>query len=210
MHYTTRGGWGLELARVDRRALDALVTPAPAPPLRAVETWGGVIEQVPLYDDSAYQARLFAHRLELYHGQLAIIAGGLVLPAAQLAEAEGLRAVLPRRPQSAAAISLRYLLDDHDRAAVIAEVLYLSLVTERGIKEAVARLGYTWRGKPLDPWGVGVSHGSRGQLAVDFRAAVRSGLTWGAFCDLPGPEQSMHVAYWSLEDRLNYLLQAAP
>jgi len=207
MHYTTADGWVLELARIDRRALDALVTAPPSPPVRETATWGGVIEAVPVYDDPAYQQALFDHYTALQRQQLRVLAIGVALPEHYRTEAAALRELLPEPDTSAAALTLRYLLTDADRAAVIARVLYLSTVTERGISEAITRLAYTWRGKPLDTWGVGLSHGSRGQLAVDFRAAVRSGLTWGAFCELPGPEQSMHVAYWALEDRLSYLLQ---
>jgi len=207
MQYTTRGGWSAELSRIDRRDLDALVVAAPSPPLRTVESWGGVVEQLPIYDDPKYQAQLLAHKINLQHSQTLIIAGGLQLPAAKRLEAETLRKIVPSRDLTVEAVALRYLLQDDDRNAIIAHILYLSTVTDRGIKEAITRFNYSWRDKPLDTFGVGMSHGRRGQLAVDFRAAVRSGLTWSQFCDLPGYEQSMHVAYWLLEDRLNYLLQ---
>ncbi len=207
MNFVTREGHALQLERVDRRLLDALVLPAPQPPTRQVETWGGLLEAAPIHDDPDYQAQLFQHKLKLYNAQLNILAGGVTLPPVLQQQFAALQAVIPARGLPAAVVALRYILNVPDRTAVVEELLYLSTVTIRGIQEAQARLNYSWRGKPLRMWGVGASPGRRGQLAIDFTAAVRSGLTWSQFCQLPGAEQSLHVAYWDAENRLNYLLQ---
>lgn len=205
MRIPTAGGWAVTVARVDRRRLDDLIKPAPQPPTRTVTSWGGVAEEVPVYDDPAYQRALFAYRRDYHRARLALIAEGLSYPAAQQARIDALVAVF--RNQDPRLLCLQYVLGNNDRQKVVQGILYLSTVTQRGINEAVAKLDYTWRGRPLLEWGTGGAPGRRGQLAVDFRAATRSGLTWGEFCDLPGPEQSMHVAYWTLEDHLGYLLQ---
>lgn len=207
MHYVTRDGLHIDVGRVRRELLDNLNIAEPVPPLRDVETWGGVIEKVPVLDDARYLAELFDYRLRLWREQLDIIATGLTLPdspqiAAQLAELA--EVIGPVRTDKAG--FLRYCLNDGDRAAIVAEVLYQSTVTQRGIDEAVARFGYKWRGQKLETWHVPVSYGERGKLAVEWKAAIRSLMTWAQFCDLTGPEQSAHVAFWMLEDKLNYLL----
>jgi len=208
MEYVTRDGVRIEVGRVLRRFLDAIHIPAPVPPSRVVETWGGLAEDVPDYQDAGYQAQLFEYRLAMWRAHLDIIVDvvNFQLPEAQCERLAALQAigVGDGTPKS----YLRYGLAQDDQNAIVALVLYQSTVTQRGIDEAAARFAYKWRGKPLLTWYVPSSHGERGQLALEWRAAIRSGLTWAQFCTLPGPEQSQHVAFWLLEDKLAYLLQS--
>jgi len=207
MEYTARDGVVITVGRVDRRQLDAVYLPQPQPPLREVETWGGITEKIPVYDDPVYAASLFQWRLRIWREQLAIIAAAVELPddTRIAGVTEALRHVWPRL--SAKQVYLEQVLDNDDRARIVEEILYRSTVTVRGVTEATERFGYTWRDKPLLTWHAAVSHGARGQLGVEWRAAIRSGLTWTQFCALDGREQSAHVAFWMLEDKLHYLLQ---
>jgi len=208
MRYVTRAGVVLEIGRVDRRALDALHVPEPTPPTRPVETWGGVVENVPDRQNSAYQQVLYEWRVTVWRTQLRAIAPALTvaLDAAQRQHLDALRAI--GLGDGTPSDFLRLLVDTPDQAAIVEAVYYQSTVTARGIAEAAERLAYTWRGRPLQTWAVGYTHGQRGALAVDMQAAFRSGLTWTQFCDLDGPTQSAHVAFWNLEDKLNWLVQS--
>ena len=206
MRYVTRDGVRIEVGRVLRRFLDAIYIPAPVPPSRVVETWGGLAEDVPDYQDAGYQAQRRDWTIQLRRAHLNAIIGVLAfhLPEAQKAELNALRAVGIGSGQDVDYIL--FCLDAVEQDALINLVFYQSTVTQRGIDEAAARLNYTWRGKPLAAWAVGYSPGMRGQMALDMRAAIRSGLKWQEFCTLPGPEQSQHVAFWLLEDRLMWLV----
>ena len=207
MQFVTRDGLHIEVGRVRRELLDNINIAEPAPPLRDVETWGGIVEKVPVLDDPHYRAELFDYRLRLWREQLNVIAEGLTLPeseqlTARLAELEEVVGAIPDKKIG----FLRYFLDDDDRTALVSEVLYQSTVTQRAIEEATVRFGYKWRGQSLLTWAIQTSYGERGKLAVEWKAAIRSGMTWAKFCELSGQEQSAHVAFWMLEDRLNYLL----
>jgi hypothetical protein len=208
MEYVTRDGVRLEVGRVDRRELDAIYIPVPVPPSRVVETWGGVKEEIPDRDDPDYRIKLFDYHLRLGRELLDALALGLTIIDTDLAREriDALEQVIGKQDDLATGL-LRYGISDAERVQVVELLLYQSTVTQRGIDEAAERFGYKWRGKPLTTWHIPGSHGERGKLAVEWRAANRSGIPWTQFCDLPGPEQSQHVAFWMLEDKLMYLLQ---
>jgi hypothetical protein len=175
--------------------------------MRNVETCGGVIEQVPVYDDPAYTRALRQWRINVWRDSLSVIAGGLNFDIPEHANLEALKQI--GMGNATRADYLRFNVVSSDQEALVEAVYYLSTVTAQGIREAEARFGYTWRDKPLSAWTVGYSYGKRGALAVDYRAAMRSRLPWPEFCALTGPEQSEIVAFWNLEDRLNWLMENA-
>ena len=207
VRYTTRDGITLEVGRVERRLLDAVALPPPTPPTRAVEAWGGIVEHVRNYDDPGYRRTLHRWRVTIWRAQLHILAAALTftLPESSRVALDALRAI--GMGDGTDADYLRFCVCEADQDALVELVLYHSTVTTRGVDEAAQRLGYTWRDKPVLTWAVGYTHGQRGQLGVDMRAAVRSHLSWLEFCDLPGPEQSALVAFWMLEERLNWLAE---
>jgi hypothetical protein len=209
MRYTTRDGVAIEVGRVDRRCLDAIALPEPVPPTRKVETWGGEFEDVPVFDDPAYKAALLEYQLKLCREQTTVIAGGIAIENIEEARAAvvAIQEIFGAQPDIKTAY-LRYCANDYDRAFIVGLVLYQSTVTNRGIAEACTRFAYKWHEKPLEAWGVPKSYGERGKLAVEWRAANRSGLTWEQFCALSGQEQSAHVAFWMLEDKLSYLVSS--
>jgi hypothetical protein len=171
-----------------------------------VETWGGVKEEVPDFKDASYKRRLHDYRVRLWRERVGVISAGLTftLPTTTQSQLEAIRAI--GLGGGTDADYLRLMIAEYDQARVVEMLFYLSTVTVRGIDEAVERLEYTWRGKPVTAWSIGYTPGKRGALGVDMRTAVRSGLTWNQFCDLSGPEQSQHVAFWMLEDRLGWLV----
>jgi len=205
MEHVTSNGVRVKVGRVPRQLLDNINLPEPAPPTRAVETWGGIAERVPVFDDPDYRRQLSDWRLGLFAQHWNIISAAIEVDAANTAEATALQAA--GFGQGRAVDALHYTLAGQDQVAIIAKVFYQSTVTERAILEAEARFAYTWRGKPLSAWSMRYAPGERGQLAVHWRAAFRSRMTWTQFCVLSGQEQSANVAFWSLEDRMNYLLQ---
>ena len=208
MEYTTRDEIRLEVGRVERRLLDAVHIPEPVPPSRVVETWGGVEEEIPDYKDKTYRRRLHDWHAKVWRARLHTISGALTfeLNAEQRAELEAIRAI--GLGDGTDTDYLRFMLSEYDQSMLVEIILYQSTVTPRGINEAVNRLDYTWRDKPVLVWAASYTPGRRGELGVDMRAAFRSGLTWEHFCAMPGPEQSQHVAFWMLEDKLMWLVNS--
>jgi len=204
MQFVTRDGLHIEVGRVRRELLDNLNIPEPVPPLRDVETWGGVVEKVPVLDDLHYLRSLRLWRTRLWKDSFSIIAQALTYTVPEGIDLDGLREI--GLGIGAPADYLRYGTCAIEQNQLIELVYYHSTVTQRGISEAEARFGYTWRDQPLSAWSVGYSHGKRGDIAVDFRAALRSGMAWAQFCELTGQKQSEYVAFWNLEDRLVWLL----
>ena len=208
MVYTTSGGVVIEVGRVNRTDLDNIFIPEPVPPTRRVPIFSAPgaqeYEDVPVWDDVTYQRMVADWRLRIFAEQWHIIAPALTVTNADIAEAQALQAA--GLGDGTALDWLHYTAARRDQLAIVELVMYNSTVTERGIAEAEARFGYTWRGKPLSAWSVSYTPGQRGLLAADYRAAFRSQLTWSAFCALPGQEQSALVAFWALEDRLTYLV----
>jgi len=209
MRYTTRAGVRLEVGRVDRRRLDEIYIPEPVPPTRTTESWGGVKEEIPDLNAPGYRVQLLDYHLRLARELLDVLAAGVTVLDVDVAQQKvaALETVVGKQPDLNSGF-LRYGVTDAERAEIVELVLYQSTVTQRGMEEATARFAYKWRGKALQTWYIPLSHGERGRLAVEWRAAQRSGLTWSQFCDMSGQEQSQHVAFWMLEDRLSYLLQA--
>ena len=209
MEYITRDGVSIQVGRVNRNDLDNIAIQEPAPPMRSVETWGGIFEDVPIWDDPDYQRALFAYNVKLFGAQLLVIAQGLTFTLNEKAQrrVDALKAIKPHQTEKI--LYLRYCLEDDTRARLLEGVLYLSTVTQRGIDEAVRRLNYTWRGTALQAWATGTIKASRGKLGVEMQAAIRSHIAWPDFCKLSGPDQSLYVAFWLLEEKLNYLIGAA-
>jgi hypothetical protein len=172
-----------------------------------VETWGGVKEEVPDYNDPGYRVAMLEYHLRYARDLMDVLAAGVTILNEDRARLslQALEEVVGK--QDDLALGLLRGTTDFERAEIVELILYQSTVTQRAIDEAAARFGYKWRGKPLMTWHIPMSHGERGKLGVEWKAAHRSGLTWAQFCDLSGPEQSRHVAFWMLEDKLAYLLQ---
>ena len=204
MRYTTRAGLVLDIGRIDRRLLDALAVPEPQPPTRPVETWGGLVEQVPVYADPSYRRAIQKWRTTVWRKKLKVISTALSFDLPANNDMAALQAI--GLAQNTHADYLRLNVCAADQVSIVDEIYYQSTVTARGIAEAAERFNYTWRDKPLEAWAVGYSPGKRGILAVDYRASMRSGMTWPQFCELTGPEQSAIVAFWNLEDRLSWLV----
>ena len=205
MEYITRDGLVVVVGRVNRRLLDRIDIPTPAPPTKKVETWGDVLEDVPVLNDAQYLRRLQAWRVKVWRENIKVISQALTYTVPQ-SDIDALRAIGISADASDTIAYLQNHIRADDQDNITDLVYYHSTVTARGVLEAEERFNYTWRDKPLSAWGYSYTFGRRGQLGVDYRAAIRSGLTWMQFCDLTGPEQSELVAFWMLEDKLTWLL----
>ena len=205
MEYVTSGGVKVSIGRVDRRVLDAIDIQKPQPPTREADSWGDITAQVPIWDDPDYARQLSDWRVGLFKEEWFTIAPALDPQGVAIEEARALQAA--GFGEGRIIDVLRYTLTERDQIQIVSAVYYQSTVTDQAVFEAEERFGYTWLDKPVSSWSMKYAPGQRGQLAVHWRAALRSRLTWEQFCALPGPEQSTHVAFWSLEDQMSYLLQ---
>lgn len=203
---TTSTGYRLTVGRIPRERIDAFLRarPEPEPPVRQVEAFGGVVEEVPVLDDPAYVAALQAHRLELGMAQLELIVDAVEIEGTGWEHELSELYALSLAGDDPKADVLRYIVlgNDEDFARVVEEVLYNSTVTMRGLEEAAARFNVTWMGQRVP---VVSPPGGQGQAASAFgdrQAAKFSLLTWGEFCALPGPEQSAAVAFYRLSTGL--------
>jgi hypothetical protein len=181
---------------VDRRLIDRLRLgrEEPKPPVRVVEAWGDIEEEIPVLDDPGYQAEMMTYHLWLAKEQAAVIAGAIEplgeIDWTELFELGGL---------------LCYLLSDQDRANVVALVLYHSTVTARGVTEAERAYGVKWMNKPVTAWRV---PSAPAELSLEFearRVARLYGYSWPQFCELTGPEQSAVVCHYRISNKLSWL-----
>ncbi len=205
--FTARCGAVLEVGRVDRRVIDRYVGehPPPEPPTRRVEAWGGEVEDLPDYNDATYRARLALYNMRFWNELLAKITDVVRVETvttecmARIAELRAAR--MPNADDPARAI-LYYLIDDDEATSLIELVWYLSTVTVRGIKEAIARFAPHLRGKPVNVFGGPRALYSAMPEFWDRLAAQWAGYTWEQFCELSGPEQSAIAATYRLKLRM--------
>jgi len=209
--FTTKNGVRLEVGRIARERLDAFSAThlPPVPPTRQMEVFGGEVEDVPILDDSAYQARLMDYYVSLGHDQIAAIVGAVQIldwdEAQARAELAELQAI--GLGDGGEADLLRYVIlaDIDDLAAVVNLVAYQSTVTDRGVQEAADAFAVTWTGKPVLALKVPSTPGRYSMVFEARTAAKYAGYTWEQFCALPGPEQSAVVAFHLLEQKLEWL-----
>lgn len=208
--YVTAGGLRLEISRIPRQVIDDFLAGEmpPEPPIREVEAWGGITEEVPVLDDPGYLAAMQQYYLQLGDGQIDLIAPAVGLPPdCGAVELEELRALGLAEEGDGKADLLRYvvLANEEDLGNVTELVFYNSTVTERGIAEAKARFGVTWHKLPVAAWHVPSSPAGYNLEFEARRVGREAGYKWGEFCKLSGPEQSAEVALQRLGSRLAWL-----
>lgn len=203
-------GVKLELSGVDRRLFDRLKLQyeMPRPPVRQVEAWGGIIEDVPILDDPAYQKEMMGYNLQLARVQTDVVALGVKIVEAPdfSSEVRELRSFNIAVPESDVG-QLFCVLPDGCVSEITERVLYLSTVTERGIDEAAHAYQVHWMGSPISAWHAPSSPASYGAEFEARLAAREYRMTWGAFCGLGGPEQSAVVCHYRMNNKLSWLQQ---
>lgn len=206
MEYTTSTGIKLQLGRIPRSRIDQVagMRRPPEPPTVAVETWVDT-EDVPNYDDPDYQRELTQYYLSLGKEHVKLIGDAVTLPdGVELGEMAELQEV--GLGSGSVADFLRYKLPDGDVQKIVAQVLYQSTVTDRGLAEASARYNVRWGKRKLDTFVVvGKSKGSYGAEFEARRAAKFNGTAWGRFCEMDGARQSDIVAFFRLSMTLDWL-----
>lgn len=210
MEYTTLEGYHLLLGGIDRRRLDRirLKRGEPIPPTRTVTAWGEIEEEIPIYDDPAYQSEQVEYHLWLAGEEAAVMVDAITILNedairwTELSELAELRLVIPSEKIG----FLLYLVSEHDRSNIVEQILYNSTVTIKGIAEAEQAYDITWYGQNVYAWRVPGTPGRVGDLFEARQAAQFSHLSWDEFCDLPGPEQSAVWAFHRLSRRLEWLL----
>lgn len=210
--HVTKRGVRLEIGRIPRQQIDdfTLRYVPPEPPVREVEAFGGITEEMPILDDPAYLERLLAYYVRLGDEQIELIASAvrIVGPRSEalLAELEDLRKLdLAEEDDWPAHLRFSVLADDEEMGTVVGLVFYNSTVTEKGIAEASRAMAVTWMGQPVEGWRMPGTPGRYGQLFEARRAARYSEYTWEGFCGSTGPEQSAAVAFYRLSTKLDWL-----
>jgi len=211
MEYTTINGAILEVGAIPRQEIDKFLAshPEPEPPTREVETWGGFTEQVLVLDDTSYQADLAEYYWRAGYEQIDLIAPAITILDAGENETEfDDLCVLGLADGDDKASLLQYVVlgSEEDMAAVTSLVFYNSTVTQKGIDEAAKSLGVTWMGQPVLSWHVPNTPGRYSALHEAMKVAKEYHYRWQEFCTLTGPEQSLLVAHYRLENRLQWLI----
>ena len=205
--FITVDGAELLISRIHRATIDRLVVarPPPDPPTRKVEIFGGLEEDVAVWDDPSYQEELAKYRLALGQDELQ-----LIYPAIEVAK-EGpgpepdLLALFDKTELTAfERLQLVILANHKDLEQVVELVFYLSTVTPRGIQEATDAFGVVWYDKPITAYKIPGSPAMYNQSFRDRTAAQACGYNWHSFCELTGPEQSEIVAFYMLQQTLEY------
>ncbi len=205
MRYRTRSGYDVQIGKVGRRYIDEAVAQfeRPQPPRAStqdlgIEVFGGIEEDVYLYDDPGYLRALYAYYVELASHEFSILAKAITVEEVPDDVIDELARLGLMRGGDEHAALLRYevLSDNADWEHVVGEVVYNSTVTERGITEASDRFNAQWRDEPLTRVSV---PGAPARYSAEYeaRVAARHGLlSWPEFCNLDGPEQSSQVAFY--------------
>lgn len=206
-NYRTEQGWELQLGSVDRRRLDriSLKREPPKPPVRIVEAWGDIEEEIPIFDDPAYQAQMTRYHLWLAKEQSTVLSQAIVIRGeVGWSELDELAQIGIEAANRRAGL-LCYLLSDDDQANVTAQILYQSTVTERGIHEAATAYAVEWLGKAVVAWRVPTIPARLSREFEARRVATAHHYTWPEFCTLTGPEQSATVCHYRLSNKLAWL-----
>jgi len=208
--YKTSTGVTLEIVRIPRSLIDAYAhnNPTPEPPTIEVPGFGGVPNQVENLEDQTYLAQL-----NLYNLTMAQLEFDLVVQAVNILDPDwktDLRVadmISIGIPIDSTHEYLRYiaLTDAVDLGNVTEEFLYLSTVTDRGIKEAEQAFGIEWQGAPLRKHSNPPGRLRAASVYQSRVAATSLGYTWEQFCELPGPDQSAAVAQYQATCKVEYL-----
>lgn len=205
---TLESGLKISVNRIDRREIDkfATVNPKPEPPTRTVTVWGGLEEQVPIYDDPEYVAAVNAYYMRIGRDQYPLICRGLSLVEKMRDGPDPILSELfPNyTPEQ---LIIYENATSNEIADLTGRVFYLSTVTDQGIGEAEALFNARWDGKPVSAYKLPGDPVKVAQVYRDRVAATAAGYKWAEFCDLPGPEQSEIVAFYLIQNYLTWLQQ---
>jgi hypothetical protein len=214
VRYRTRSGYDVQIGRVQRRYIDEAVVrfERPQPPRAStgdlgIEVFGGIEEDVYLYDDPGYRRALYAYYVALASHEFSILSRAIEVEGVPDDAIEELARLGLIRGDDEHAALLRYevLRDNEDWERAVEAVIYNSTVTERGIAEAAERFNAHWREEPLTSVSV---PGAPAYYSPEYEArlAARHGLlSWPEFCNLDGPEQSSQVAFYRHSMMLQWL-----
>lgn len=210
----TISGVNIQIGRIDRRKLDSLIInyPPPKPPLKQVEAWGGIIEEIEDENDAEYVRESLAYRLSLGQNQFDIFAKAIKIN-------DDLQWINDKRlselietgiAKRSSKDYLKYVLleSKKDLQVVIDGILYLSTVTDRGIREAKQLFDVTWYKQNIEAFRIKTTPGRYSRLFEDREASRFAQYSWNDFCSLWGYEQSAIVAHYRLKMRLDYLVHS--
>jgi len=212
--FVTRDGVRLKIGRIDRRVIDAFSAsnPEPSPPTIEVEVevFGEGTQRISKEDrrDPKYIKACELHYLNLFGKQLDIISDAVtVLDPPPPYEIEAIyRAGIVRGNLHADTLKHVVLADARDAIEVSRIVIYNSTVTDDGINEAKARFSVKLHGVSIDAHAAPMLPISYTTLYESIKAAHFSRMSWAAFCELTGPEQSELVAFMQTESKMKCLL----
>lgn len=205
--FITVDGAELLISRIHRTAIDRLVAvrPAPEPPTRKVEVFGGLEEDVPIWNDPIYQSKLQNYRLALGQDELQLIFPAIEVVKEGPGPEADLLALFEKTELTAfERMQLVTLANLSDLEQVVELVFYLSTVTPRGLQEANDAFGVEWYKKPITGYKIPGSPAQYNQMFRDRKAAQFCGYNWHSFCEMTGPEQSQAVAFYILSETLEY------
>lgn len=208
----TSSGVHLTVNAIARGVLDsfAMQHPAPVPPDKEVTLFGGFKDTIPDTADPDYLAAIAAYALAFAADQLELVCSAVAVHAdytafEQYGELLALGVIRPNSKRDF--LKFVALAEDADVQAVVDALFYLSTTAERGIEEAQGLFNITWSSLDLENVHVPHSPARFARYFEDRQAATFAHYTWGAFCELSGPEQSAIVAHYRSSQRLGYLLE---
>lgn len=206
--FITVDGTELLINRVERAAIDTFVAahPEPQPPSIKVEVWGGILEDIPDYEDLTYKQEVRTFRLGLGQDQMSIIFPAIRIVGNPPVPSQELLTLLKKEKLTDYELMQYVILaDKNDLEYIVDEVLYLSTVTIRGVIEAQKAFNVRWMDKDVTKWKVAQLPADYTPLFRDRQVAKYCDYNWNSFCELTGPEQSACVAYYLADRMLEYL-----
>lgn len=207
--YKTKNGVTLILGQVDRQDVLRLLSEnkPPKPPTRKAIIFGGGTEDVEILDDPDYLKAKARYDAEIYQKQFDIIYKGIEYDySMHNDDIEALYHVgVPRGVRESDILHYVVLTNTKDANYVCNAVIYNSVVTQQAINEAYNELSVKWLNSYVQSMNMQMSPASTSMEFECMRAARYCYVPWDRFCKMTGPEQSKIVAYYRLDNKLEWL-----
>jgi len=175
----------------------------PEPPLKTVEVWGDISENVPDYDAPEYLDALQSYYAEFGFAEIELVSGAVSI----VSGTDDIEDLQRMGVLDTNASPLPFITQDKaELQSIVEAVFYNSTVTPQGIAEAAEMFGVRWQGGLINPLIIPPTGATANGIYGDWIAARWGGYRWDEFCELAGPRQSEIVALYRIDNRLQMLM----
>lgn len=189
-----------KVSKVHRNIIDSIHDELkPTPPTELVEIWGGVEEEVYVYDNLTYLNELSAYNSSMYTKRRSVFLGAIDF------NQDDISAIIDLELYALTNDVLLACLTTEEINKLFDTVLYLSTVSEEGLHKAFSMYAAEWRGTQVHTVKLPSTDIVYSQMYRDMSVAMSLGYKWKDFCLLSGQEQSNIIAFNQIQSTLEHL-----